>query len=96
DFHPKVYGAENPDGIEPAKDSGALTVMRYTENNISAGIAWNGEEYNTFVIGFPFECIPSALSRNTFMKRILDFFENNQDIDQVVTKDGRKKSSVNK
>jgi hypothetical protein len=96
DFHPKVYGAENPDGIEPAKDSGALTVMRYTENNISAGIAWNGEDYNTFVIGFPFECIPSESSRNTFMKRILDFFENDQNIDQAVTKDGRKKSSVNK
>ena len=96
DFDPKIYGAENPDGIEPAKGSGALTVLRYGENNISAGIAWNGEKYNTVVIGFPFECIPSASSRNAFMKRVLDFFENDQDIYQAVTKDGRKKSSVNK
>ncbi|MCD6337051.1 MAG: xanthan lyase, partial [Candidatus Marinimicrobia bacterium] len=96
DFNPKIYGAENPDGIEPAKDSGALTVMRYAENNISAGVAWNGENYNTVVIGFPFECIPSVSSRNAFMKRVLNFFENDQDIYQVVAKDGRKKSSVNK
>jgi len=96
DFNPNIYGAENPDGIEPAKDSGALTVMRYAENNISAGVAWNGDKYNTLVIGFPFECIPTASSRNAFMKRVLDFFENDQDIYQAVTKDGRKKSSVNK
>jgi len=48
------------------------------------------------VIGFPFECIPSISSRNAFMKRVLNFFENDQDIYQVVAKDGRKKSSVNK
>jgi hypothetical protein len=96
EFDPKIYGAENPDGIEPVKGSGALTVMRYAENNVSAGVAWNGEKYNTMVLGFPFECVKTENERNILMKRILDFFENDQDILQEVAKDGRKKSSVNK
>ena len=96
EFDPKIYGAENPDGIEPAKGSGALTVMRYAENNISAAVAWNGEKYNTMVLGFPFECVKTENERNLLMKRILNFFENDQEILQEVAKDGRKKSSVNK
>ena len=95
-FDPHIYGAENPDGIEPADDSGALTVLRYSENNVSAGVAWDGDEYNAVALGFPFECIRSEDSRNALMKRILDFFKNDQDIFQEVTKDGRKKSSNNR
>ena len=96
DFHPDIYGAENPDGIEPADESNAITVLRYSENNVSAGVAWNGDSYNTVVLGFPFECIISENERNAMMKRILDFFKNDQDIFQPVSQDGRKKSSDNK
>ena len=94
DFHPTLYGAENPDGIEPVKGSNALTVMRYAENNVSAGVAYHGETYNTVILGFPFECVDSPTSRHTLMKYILDFFENNNDIYETFSKDGRKKSSV--
>ncbi|MFO7841117.1 MAG: hypothetical protein R6V48_03020, partial [Fidelibacterota bacterium] len=95
DYHPELYGAENPDGIEPAKDSGALTVMRYKENNISAAVAYNGNGYNTFILGFPFECIDEENSRDMLMKYILEFFDNDADIEQSFSKDSRKKSSVN-
>ncbi|MDD3094836.1 MAG: xanthan lyase [Candidatus Neomarinimicrobiota bacterium] len=95
EFHPKIYGAENPDGIEAAKNSGAQTVMRYAENNVSAAVAYNGEEYNTVIMGFPFECIEEREYRDMLMKAILDFFENDQDIRQNTPKDGRKKSSLN-
>ena len=95
-FNPDIYGAENPDGIEPADNSGALTVLRYNENNVSAGVAWDGDDYNTVILGFPFECILSEDARNAMMKRILYFFKNDQDILQEVSKDGRKKSSVNR
>ena len=95
-FSPRIYGTENPDGIEPAKGSSALTVLRYQENNISAGVAYKGEDYKTFIMGFPFECIQSEFERNALMKRILAFFENDIDIYQELYKDGRKKSSNNK
>lgn len=94
-FHPGIYGAENPDGIEPAKDSPAQTVMRYGENNVSAAVAYRGEDYNTVILGFPFECIEDRNSRDFLMKAILDFFEKGQDIRIDTPKDGRKKSSLN-
>ena len=63
---------ESPDAIEPA-DSTGFTVMRYPENNLSAAIASQGS-YKTFVMGFPFESITQAFSREKLMKTIIDFF----------------------
>ena len=66
------YIVESPDAIEPA-DSTGFTVMRYPENNLSAAIASQGS-YKTFVMGFPFESITQAFSREKLMKTIVDFF----------------------
>ena len=66
------YIVESPDAIEPA-DSTGFTVMRYPENNLSAAIASQGS-YKTFVMGFPFESITQAFSREKLMKTIIDFF----------------------
>ena len=66
------YIVESPDGIEPA-DKDASTIMRYTENNLSAGVAWQGR-YRTIALGFPFETIRSEDSRNKLMSQILLFF----------------------
>ncbi len=46
------YCVESPDGIEPAKTK-AATAMRYTQNGVSAAVAYQGI-YRTFVCGFPF------------------------------------------
>ena len=44
---------ESPDAIEPATKD-AHTVMRYSENNLSAGVAYQGD-YKTVVLGFPLD-----------------------------------------
>lgn len=49
--------------------------MRYQENNLSAGVAYQGD-YKTCVLGFPFETIRTAAERNQLMKAILTFFDN--------------------
>ena len=67
------YIVESPDGIEPA-DKDANTIMRYTENNLSAAVAWQGK-YRTVTLGFPFEAIRSADARNKLMRQILGFFK---------------------
>ena len=69
------YIVEAPDGIEPV-DNTASTIFRYSENNISAGIAYKGEVYKTCVLGFPFEAIKTDNDRNELMQRILSFFTN--------------------
>ena len=66
------YVVEAPDAIEPASKN-AYTVMRYSENNLSAGVAYQGD-YKTYIMGFPFETIRTEAERETLMKAILTFF----------------------
>ena len=70
----KLYAVESPDAIKASDDRG-YTFMRYSENNIPAGIASSRYGYKTVVVGFPFETIKSETERNTFMSRVLNFFE---------------------
>lgn len=66
------YVVEAPDAIEPAAKD-AYTVMRYSESNLSAGVAYQGE-YKTYIMGFPFETIRTACERDALMDAILKFF----------------------
>ena len=72
-LNPGVYAVESPDAIEPA-DEGSHTVFRYSENGLSAGVAYSGD-YKTCVLGFPFETISDELLRNQLMQGLLDFME---------------------
>jgi fibronectin type III domain protein len=65
-----IYAAEAPNGIEPA-DSLCRTFLRYKENNISAGIVYDGK-YKLIATGFPFETILNLEERNLLMKNVLE------------------------
>lgn len=69
------YVVESPDAIEPATKD-AYTVMRYSENNLSAGVAYQGA-YKTCVLGFPFEAIRTDAERESLMNAVLTFFNEN-------------------
>ncbi|GHT10045.1 xanthan lyase [Bacteroidia bacterium] len=72
-LNPVFYAVESPDAIEPAgKDS--YTIFRYSENNLSAGVAYSGD-YKTCILGFPFETLQKESSRNELMKQLLEFFQ---------------------
>lgn len=66
------YVVERPDAIEPA-DSDSYTIFRYSENNLSAGVAYKGA-YSSCVLGIPFEAVKPE-KRDNLMKSILAFFE---------------------
>ena len=68
------YVVEAPDAIEPASPE-AYTFIRYSENNLSAGVAYRGN-YKTCVLGFPFETLRTAEERNRLMEAIMAFFNN--------------------
>lgn len=76
ELNPDSYVVESPDAIEPAGKE-AYTVMRYSENNLSAGIAYRGA-YKTCVLGFPFESIRTESEREALMKAVLTFFNENE------------------
>ncbi|MDR2804704.1 MAG: xanthan lyase [Dysgonamonadaceae bacterium] len=74
-FHNRLntafYAVESPDAIEPAGE-GSHTVFRYSENNLSAGVAFSGN-YKVCVLGFPFEAIQEADGRDQLMGAVLEF-----------------------
>ena len=61
---------ESPDALEPSCPE-AQTVMRYTENNLSAAVAYKGK-YATYIMGVPFETIQTEAERNALMKNIIN------------------------
>lgn len=69
------YAVESPDSFYPSNMEKGATIMRYSENNLVAGIAFDAEKYRTVVIGFPFETITDATAQVSLMKQILNFFE---------------------
>lgn len=72
ELNPEAYIVEAPDAIEPATKD-AYTMMRYSENNLSAGVAYRGA-YRTCVLGFPFESLRTEAERESLMNAILTFF----------------------
>lgn len=64
------YVVENPDAIEPA-DERAFTIFRYTENNLSAGVLYRGEQYNACILGFPLESIRGQQEIDRLIQQIM-------------------------
>ncbi len=68
------YVVENPDAIIPA-DERAFTILRYSENNLSAGVLYRGNQYNTCILGFPIESLRGQDERERLVKQIMDAFK---------------------
>ena len=71
--NPKTYAVTAPECIIPADD--AFSVCLYNIERESAGIAYKGSQYRTFVLGFPFESITDVNLRAKMMRDILGFFK---------------------
>lgn len=67
----KTYAVPAPESLLPVAP--AFAVFAYPDGNQSAGIAYRGN-YRTFILGFPFESIPSEKDRAYIMSAILRFF----------------------
>ncbi len=68
---PVLYTVEGADALEPL-DSTAITLLRYSENNMSAGVAYRGN-YGVVSMGFPFETITDQEMRDKIMKQIINY-----------------------
>jgi hypothetical protein len=67
------YTVESPDAIEPS-GKGAISAFRYTENNTSAGVIYQGN-YKSVVLGFPFETIIDQPQRDNLMNQVLNYLK---------------------
>lgn len=73
DYSPTIYRVEGADALEPA-DSTAQTIIRYNENNMSAGVAYK-DTYGLVTFGFPFETILNENQRNHIMKKVIQYLQ---------------------
>ncbi|MBL7968848.1 MAG: hypothetical protein JNK09_17725 [Prolixibacteraceae bacterium] len=71
-YHPEIYKVESPDAIEP-KGQDAKVLFRYQVDNKTAGVCYDGN-YQTVVLGFPFESITTEKERNELMGQILKYW----------------------
>jgi hypothetical protein len=69
------YAAQRPDILQTAAD-GAIIPMAYGDG-YGAAVAYQGRDYRSFTMGFPFECIKSEALRVAVMKGILTYLINN-------------------
>jgi hypothetical protein len=67
----EIYTVESADALEPF-DKNSASLLRYTENNMSAGVIYQGK-YKVIAFGFPFETITDQKDRDIIMKKILEF-----------------------
>ena len=67
----QAYPVTAPDCILPVAT--AFPVMTYTPGNLPAATAYRGNDYRTFIMGFPFESIAQEASRTAIMASVLQF-----------------------
>ena len=71
-LNPTHYAATHPEILKPAFGSKAFTAMRYTTGT-SAAVAYKGNDYRCFTMGFPLECIKDEQTRSAILRGIMRF-----------------------
>ncbi len=73
ELNEECYVVESPDSFYPSDPERGSTIMRYGENNLIAGTAYDTGAYRTVVLGFPFEAISGSDRRSQLMRQVLEF-----------------------
>lgn len=66
----KHYAATHPDNLGSLAP--AYAAMAYADGS-AAAVAYQGNDYRTFTMGFPFECIKDSQKRTSIMRGLLAF-----------------------
>ena len=64
------YAATSTDILHPVRP--AYTAMQYADG-YGAAVAYKGNDYRAFVMGFPFECIKDGKKRSSIMQGLLNY-----------------------
>jgi hypothetical protein len=75
--NPKVYCVESPDGIVTAGKS-SVSILRYADTGISAGICYTGSNYRAASFGFPIETLCSTSDINKLISAVTAWFESSR------------------
>lgn len=73
-MNPHKYCVESPDGISPASKTGTI-LYRYSDSEIPAGVAHEGNGYKSISYGFPIEALDSEASINKLISNTLEYIK---------------------
>ena len=65
------YAATSVDMLRPSSPL-SFCAMQYADGT-DAAVAYDGTDYKSFTMGFPFECINSLKARQQVMKAVMTF-----------------------
>lgn len=68
------YAVESPESFAPLDTNSGGIILRYTENDYIAGVAYDPGTHRAVTMGFPFETITGSYERDALMAQILNFF----------------------
>lgn len=66
----RIYAVPSMQCVLPAP--GAYSAFVYTDGDYGLGTVYRGKDYRTFVLGFPFECIPDDGMRDHVMRAVMN------------------------
>lgn len=64
-----IYAVPSMECVMPVE--GAYSAFAYTNGNYGSGTVYRGEDYRTFVLGFPLECVENTDVRTYLMQTIV-------------------------
>jgi hypothetical protein len=64
------YAATSADVLQPLRP--AFSALQYADHG-DAAVAYKGNDYRAFTMGFPFECITDKQKRAAIMQGVLNF-----------------------
>ncbi len=67
------YAVESPDGLQPVGERSRI-IQHYANTAIGAAILYTDTDYNTCILGYPFETIKEERQRDALMQTILERF----------------------
>lgn len=73
DLNAGIYAVEAPESFAPADAACGAAILRYSENDYIAGVAYNPGNHRAVTLGFPFETITGDDGRDNLMGQILEF-----------------------
>ena len=69
-----IYCIESADAIAPASNKGQ-TILKYSDSNLSAGVAYQGEGYKVVSFGFPIETLHTQKTINNLIINTLEYIK---------------------
>lgn len=73
EMNSRIYCVEAPDAISPAGN--AVSVFRYADTGLSAGVCYIGKSHKAVSLGFPIETVEDSNLRDEIFRKIIQFFK---------------------